>query len=381
MGAFAAALSSEELVLFSRIGVREDVIPRDGHAFGPFARTYARPSGNAGIRVLPALPAMIRSFPKELSALVAEQHRQRPWDMVIIEHCYAYVALPPLPGAQIVLNEHNIESTYWRRRLSWRPAELPHNLHQYAIWRRYETTAWRRVDAVTVVSEQDAVEVRKVRPDSGMVFPNGVDIDKHRFILPSRRVGARVLFLGTMDYEPNIQAAIMLAKQVMPELRALVPDATLTIAGRDPFPVVRGLGNSFVHVTGAIDDLRDLFDSHATFAMPIELGAGSSLKALEALAAGLPLVASPFAVRGHPLVGGVHYVDARTPREIAAALAEVLNHRQKFDAMAHEGRAVAESLSWRGIGSRFAEWVRATRVKRSGLERAPVQAPLAGALF
>ena len=381
IGALAASLSSEELVLFSRLAAHDDVVVHEGDAFGPFARAYARPRGSPGIRVLPMLPAIIRSFPRELSALVAEQHRHRPWDMVIVEHCYAYVDLPPLPGAQIVLNEHNIESNYWRRRLKCRPADLPGNLHQYAIWRRYETMAWRNVDAVSVVSEQDSADVRKIRPDSGVVFPNGVDIDRHHFIPPSARRGSRVLFLGSMDYEPNIQAAIMLAEQVLPELRTLVPDATLTIAGRDPSAAVRNLSNSFVHVTGAIDDLREVFDSHSAFAMPIELGAGSSLKALDALATGLPLVASPFAVRGHPLVGGVHYVDARSPVEIATSLADVLEHPAKFDDMAKRGRVVAESLSWRAIGSRFADWVHAAAVKSGGCATAPAQPSFARTLF
>ncbi len=357
ISALSDALATEELVLFSRLVEEDGAPPRDGDPLGPFERAYTRRKIPSGRRILPSLPAVVRSFPKELSRLVAAEHRVRPWHLVIVEHCYAYVDLPPLPGARIVLDEHNIESTYWRRRLLDRPLALLGNLHQYAIWRRFEMSAWRNVDAITVVSEQDSVEVRKVRPDSGVVFPNGASLDQHRFIPPSLRQGMGVLFLGSMDYEPNIAAAILLARRILPELRQRVPDAMLTIAGRDPSPAVLGLANSFVRVTGTLSDLSETFDSHAVFAMPIELGAGSSLKALDALASGLPLVASPFAMRGHRLVPKVHYIDAQ-PAVMSRALAEVLMQRAKFDAMAARGRAAAESLSWYAIGERFANWTK-----------------------
>jgi glycosyltransferase involved in cell wall biosynthesis len=365
IGALAESLASEELVLFSVVRIDDEDAPRDGEPFGPFARAYTRPQTPPGRRVLASLPTVIRAFPKELSRLVAAEHRQTPWDLVIIEHCYAFVDLPPLPGARIILDEHNIESTYWRRQLIGRPLELPANLHQYVIWRRFEVNAWRKVDAVAVVAEEDAAMVRKIRPDSGVVFPNGVNLDGRRYIAPSERRGSRVLFVGSMGYEPNIQAAILLARQILPELRQLVPDATLTIAGRDPSPTVRDLANSFVRVTGPLPDLRETFDAHAAFAMPVELGAGSSLKALEALACGIPLVASPFAVRGHPLIDGVHYVEAH-PRAMPRAIAAVLTERAKFDAMAEAGRAIAESLSWRAIGARFATFARVLSAKEPG---------------
>lgn len=360
ISAFARALAAEELVLFARCS-HNDPVPRDGQSVGPFVRTFARPAHPREFRVLPKIPSVVRTFPEVLSHMIAEEHRQNPWDVVIVEHCYAYVGLPSLPGACVVLNEHNIESEYWRRRLLRKAVELPENIHQYAIWRRYERNSWRSVDAVTVVSQRDSEAVRRVRPDSGIVFPNGVQLEGRRYLPPSARTGSRVLFLGTMDYEPNVRAAEVLAREVLPELRALVPDATLTLAGRDPTPSVKALAGADVRVTGTVADLGALFDEHAVFAMPIELGAGSSLKALDALSTGLPLVASPFAVRGHPLESGVHYVGARGPKGIAAALASVLTQRAAFDGIAAAGRSVAESLSWNAIATRFGDWVRETR--------------------
>jgi glycosyltransferase involved in cell wall biosynthesis len=273
----------------------------------------------------------------------------------VVEHCYSGRDVHPLSGATVILNEHNVESSYWRHML-----ESPHwtvikTLQLLRIWRRYERAVWQAVDYVTAVSEGDAAVIRSRRV--AKVFPNGVNVERFTFRLPSQRTSNAILFVGLMSYQPNIEAALFLAKRVMPLLRELVPDATLTIAGRDPIPRVRQLANEHIRVTGTVSDISCLFDEHAVYAMPLMTGAGTSLKALEPLAAGLPLIASPFAVRGHGLQESVHFRSAQSTTEFAQLLAESLTRRAAFDDMAVKGRHFAEAHSWEKIRTDFSQWV------------------------
>jgi glycosyltransferase involved in cell wall biosynthesis len=200
-----------------------------------------------------------------------------------------------------------------------------------------------------------------------VVVPNGTSIDQLRFIPPSQRRGNKILFVGMMAYPPNVQAVTMLARQVLPALRRRVPDATLTIAGRAAGAEVRALASDHVRVLGTLPDVFALFDEHVAYAAPLSLGGGSSLKVLEPLAAGVPLVASAFAVRGHSL-GDRDYLRAETPGELVAALERVLTRRAELDEMAARGRAVAERHAWPASAASFARIVRevvAARARRA----------------
>jgi polysaccharide biosynthesis protein PslH len=307
--------------------------------------------------VMPALPL---SFPAPVKRLLAEHDRNDPFDAVILEHCYSAHALPDFRRAALILCEHNVESEYWLREMRSRPQSTIRNGVTYLRWRRFEALVWQKADAIAVVSEFDRIRVQELRPDTGVVIPNGISIENYRFIPPSQRKGRAILFVGVLSYLPNIEAAQTLAEGVLPLVQRHFPDATLTLAGRDPHKKVRALASSSVHVTGTVQDIAALFDEHRAYANPIAFGAGSSLKALEPLAAGLPMVGSPFAVRGFGLQPGNHYVQANTPDQLADALCRVLADPAALDPMAESARQIAERYAWSRIREQFADLVRRT---------------------
>ena len=307
--------------------------------------------------VIPALPL---SFPSQVKRLLAEHDREEPFDAVILEHCYSAHALPDFRRAPLILCEHNVESEYWLREMRSRPRRALKNGVTYLRWRRFEAAVWQKADAIAVVSELDRIRVQEVRPDTGVVIPNGISIDNYSFIPPSQRKGRKILFVGLLSYLPNIEASQTLAEGVLPLVRRHFPDATLTLAGRDPHKKVRALASPSVHVTGTVPNIAALFDEHCAFANPIAFGAGSSLKVLEPLAAGLPMVGSPFAVRGFDLQPGTHYVQANTPDQVADALCRVLAQPAALDQMAENARRIAERYAWSGIREQFAALVRRT---------------------
>lgn len=345
--------ADDELLLYSRISKHDDVqaaqVPR---AFGPWRQVRALPSAAPGSS-LSLRPNPARSMPKGLGQLLQEDDERAPFDAVIVEHCYAFEVLPALRRAAVIVDEHNIESEYYRRLVK----QKPFGLSEYLVWRRYERAVWRRADEVVTVSERDRDQVRRVQPSKGLVASNGTLVEAFRYVPPSRRSGSAILYVGMMSYPPNIAAARLLALEVLPALRKRVPDATLTIAGRDAQAQVRALASEHVHVTGTLPEVFGLFDRHAAYALPLFEGAGSSLKVLEPFAAGLPLVSSEFGVRGYGL-SGAEYLRADDVAGFVSGLERAIRKRGELDAMAERAREVAARHSWSAISRQFAGIVR-----------------------
>lgn len=110
-----------------------------------------------------------------------------------------------------------------------------------------------------------------------------------------------VLFSGTMDYFPNVDAVMLFAREVFPAIRARVPDIRFVIAGRNPTAEVLGLSKQAgVYVTGAVSDMRPYLRGATVAVAPMRIARGVQNKVLEALAMNLPVIASEPVARALP---------------------------------------------------------------------------------
>lgn len=372
----AFAEAGDELVLYARRASDDGEQALEEARRGPWAAVHvARPDA---VRLPGRAPEIARGFPRSLRQRLAEDDRARPFDLAVVEHSYAALGLPRLARAAEVLVDHNVESAYWLRRFRAAAVPRPGDALRWLRWRAFERRAWRRADLLTMVTDEDArAASRAGLGRDALVIPNGVAAERFRFAPPSERAGSKLLFVGTMSYEPNVAAAERAALEVLPRLRRLAPGASLTIAGRDPSPRVRRLEGEGVRVTGTVADLGRLFDEHAAYLNLVSTGAGSSLKVLEPLVAGLPLVAAPFAVRGFPLEAGRHFLEARDPESAAASLARALSPegRAELDAMAGAARELALGYDWRIGAARFRAAVLDLLRERGGARKGASRTP------
>jgi glycosyltransferase involved in cell wall biosynthesis len=192
---------------------------------------------------------------------------------------------------------------------------------QESAVRHWESTAYRSFARVVLVTEEDAREVAALDPSLRVVtIPNGVDAD--HFTPRNAPRGDGILFTGALDAPSNEQAALRLAHRIMPLVRRELPDAHLTIAGRNPGPAVRALE----HVVANAPDLRPYLWGAAVYACPMESGTGIKNKLLEAMAAGAPAVATSLACQG---IDARHVVVADSDAEFAAGLVALLEDRQR----------------------------------------------------
>ena len=234
--------------------------------------------------------------------------------------------------------------------------------------RRLERTAPRRYGRCVVCSEaQRGFFPRRLRRRV-LVVPNG--FAPRLLAHPPRRGAAAptIVFVGTMDYRPNVEAVSWFVNEVFPSIVHRVPAARLLLVGHDSRQRLRRVtdGDRIV-ATGSVPDVAPLVAASTVSIAPIRVGSGTRVKILEALALGVPVVSTTLGAEGLGLVPGREIVLADEPAAFAAGVVRLLDDRATRDAMGEAGRAaVAEAYSWDRIEQRLAEDVCAWLAGRRG---------------
>jgi polysaccharide biosynthesis protein PslH len=221
--------------------------------------------------------------------------------------------------------------------------------------RRFEASRYHRFDRVTTVTTEDAMALREVDPRlAPIAIPNGVDIGAW----PARthhRPGAEILLHGAMAYAPNIDAASFLAREILPLVHRRRPDAVLNLVGRSPDPAVRRLADlPGVRVTGDVPELAPWMAAARVYACPMRTGTGIKNKLLEALASGVPAVATPLALQGVDATAERHLLVASNAPDFADQIVRVLDDD---DLAARLGAAGAELVrqqhTWAAVADAY----------------------------
>jgi sugar transferase (PEP-CTERM/EpsH1 system associated) len=261
-------------------------------------------------------------------------------------------------GLPATLTHHNIESHMMLRRADNAGNFLARNYfhNEGRMLRRYEQDVAARFAAHITCSELDAERFREIVPDANIVVvPNGVDCE----FFASRGVEIRpnsLVFVGTMNWYPNVQAVSYLLREVWPALKSAVPAATLDIAGSNPPDSIVNLARSLRDVTvqGYLPDVRPLIDSAAVFACPIQDGGGTKLKILDAFAMEKCVIAHPIACEGIEVSPGRNVVLASSPQQFVAEITSLLADDTRRKALGRAARELVETrYSYREIGVRF----------------------------
>lgn len=261
-----------------------------------------------------------------------------------------------------VFSEHNVEHLLQHRAYlvdRTRPRRWPQALYSWLQARklaRFEAAACRLADVTLAVSEQDAAALRELEPRGRyQVVPNAIDPDAYprRQGWPARPA---VLFTGTLDYRPNADAARWLLDAIMPTVWDSVPETRVFVVGRGPAPdlVTRGQHDARIAVTGAVETVDPYWARSTVYVLPVRGGGGTRFKALEAMAAGLPIASTPLGMEGIAAEDGAHYLAGESARVLAAAIVRLLEDqalRERLTAAAE--RLVREQYDWRVVAPRL----------------------------
>lgn len=235
-----------------------------------------------------------------------------------------------------------------------------------AIYQHYERYFLKAAGGVSFVSDVDADHVRQhCGLTTVTAIANGVDLDLFRDRRIPREAGT-LLFTGNFAYEPNRDAAVHLARDILPLARATDPDLRLVIAGKNPPAELTGCDG--VSLTGFVDDLAAWYNRSAIFVCPLRSGAGIKNKVLEAMACGIPIVCSTIASDG--LGGseaGREYLVADDAASFAAAIVRLHRDPALQRSLTSAGSAlVHENYHWEAAANQYFDRFDAIMARRPG---------------
>ncbi len=219
---------------------------------------------------------------------------------------------------------------------------------------RYERGAVRRFQHVIAVSEHDRSLMEAwVEGSRITVVPTGVDLEQYRPDFSHPLVSPLVVFVGAMDWEPNVDAMEYFCEEIWPSVLVQAPAAKLRIVGRNPGDRVRKLASDSVEITGRVSSVVEHLRDAATVVVPLRIGGGTRLKIYEAMAAGKAVVSTSVGAEGLDVRHGRDIILADDPRPFADAVLTLLrdqNLRQKYE---HAAAARAAQYDWSVIGENF----------------------------
>ncbi len=263
------------------------------------------------------------------------------------------------PNVITIIDQHNIEHELLQRIYQCEKASLRkwYNWRESRILKRIEMEYCRKADIVLVVSERERLLLKELLPEKVIeVVPNGVDIEAFHGKASVQEVPNQVIFTGTMDYYPNTHAVLYFAKHCWPRIREQVPTATWLIVGKNPPLEVQRLATELpgVTVTGTVPDVRPYLMASAVAIAPIQVGSGTRLKILEALATQKAVVSTTIGCEGLAVIPDKHLAVADTPEAFIEAVVMLLRNPHLRTALGYAGRALVEAeYSWEWCGTQL----------------------------
>ncbi|MDB5697354.1 MAG: family PEP-CTERM/XrtA system glycosyltransferase [Alphaproteobacteria bacterium] len=270
-----------------------------------------------------------------------------------------FVPDPPAEGRRFVMDFVDMDSAKFadygaqhRGPLAWLYRREARTLleHERATAARADTSLFVSEAEAALFSARAGAGPRDIR-----AVGNGVDLgyydpagDFPRLEPAVRGAGPLIVFIGQMDYRPNIEAVTSFATAVMPLIRRKLANARFAIVGRKPDAAVRRLdGRHGTFVTGAVTDVRRWLAAADVVVAPLGIARGIQNKVLEAMAMGRPIIASPAAFLGIDAEPGRDLLVAEDAKAQASAAVELLRDRARAEALgAAARRRIEQGYQW-----------------------------------
>ena len=202
----------------------------------------------------------------------------------------------------------------------------------------------RRFSRLVISSpvDRDAYPIPHDLREKMDVVPNGVDLDHFRF----REFEAQrnlLVFCAKLDYFPNADAALYFSRSVWPLVRARRPELQLEIIGSRPPRTVRQLdGQDNIRVIASVPDVKPYLGRAWVALCPIRIRAGTQLKILEAMAVGVPMIATSICCQGLNVEAGKHLLVADNPEQFSSAIELLSDNASLREKLIEAGRSYVE---------------------------------------
>lgn len=300
----------------------------------------------------------------EIQAWVDEQARSGQFGAVTCEHSANEIFVSPAVQAGIPRRVVDIHSSVYgtvKQQLATGTAEHPlRERLNLNLLKRYEAQYCGKFTDLVVTTPEDATQIHQLRPDRPVhVVTNGVDLEQ----FPNRSQdpgGHDLVFVGAMDTTANIDAAIFFSQQVFPLVRQQYPDAHFYVVGTRPTASVLALAQiPGVVVTGKVPSTTAFLHKSTVCIAPLRMGYGIKNKTLEAMAAGIPVVASDRGLEGLTVEGPdvpQRALRANTVDEYVSAIVQLFENVDLRATLSRNARTMIEAdYTWQQAGQTYCQ--------------------------
>ena len=352
-----------------RVGMREvcnalETVPRSDPAKGTLA-FYA----DAAKHVVHSLPYAVGKYRSaEYAAHVQRFLGSGRFELVVADFLPPVANLPEALPVPSVLFTHNVEAEIWRRHAENAANRFSRALmtQQWNRMLRFEREALSRFDLVLAVSEADSQTFARLYPGALRrpvhVVQTGVDTS-YFAPMPGTERRAHLVFTGSMDWLPNEDGMLYFVREILPRIRQVEPDVTVSIIGRAPTPAVKRLAeDKGIRVTGRVEDVRPHVAEGDVYVVPLRIGGGTRLKIFEAMAMAKAVVSTTVGAEGLPVTSGRNIVIADEPARFAQAVVHLIRDeeaRRRIEAAARQ--LVVEKYDWAAVAQDFEDALVAVR--------------------
>ena len=306
-------------------------------------------------------PSVLSIYSPEMQKWVDEFVGEGKCEAITCEHCVneIYIRHQWHEKVKTLVNVHSSVYGTCRQQLETGTAEKPlRDRLNLPLLLRYEKRYCSKFSFIVATTEEDRKQLQEFNPNSKIsVIPNGVDLS----LFPYRSSdpgGKQLIFVGTMDYLSNIDAARFLSLEIFPKLQERYPDATLALVGARPVPAVQELSTfTGVKVTGPVPSMAEYLRQATVCVIPMRTGFGIKNKTLEAMAVGTPVVASDRGLEGLAVDGEdtpLRALRANNVGEYIEAIIRLFEDRQLRQMLSENGRSLIETeYTWEVQGQRY----------------------------
>jgi len=325
-------------------------------------------------RIASPLPYAVGRFAsKAVQEGIQHSFDERKFDVAVCDFLDAAVNFPTDLSVTSVLFQHNVETEIWRRHAETEANPVKRRMYniEFKKMLRYERSIARKFHHVIAVSDHDRSLMESwVEGSRITVVPTGVDLEQYKPDFSYSPPSPLVLFVGAMDWEPNVDGMEYFCREIWPAVVAENPAARLRIVGRNPGERVQRLSAPSIEVTGRVPSVMEHLRQAAAVVVPLRIGGGTRLKIYEAMAAGKAVISTSIGAEGLDVRNGRDILLADTAEAFSSAILTLLRDSIRREQYERAAAATAAHFDWSVIGEKFGRTLEMVREPAISAEEA-----------
>lgn len=326
------------------------------------------------LRLPSAAPFAVTKFTDpQVKRSVAKSLQEHRCDVAVCDFLSASLNFPQQTAVPAVLFQHNVESSLWQRMAEGEThpiRKLSYHI-EAAKMARYERRMLGNFAHVIAVSDHDRNQMLAMDPGCHIsVVPTGVDTGRYQRVAPASGTPPVIVFTGSMDWEPNVDAVEYFCREIWPSILAEFPAARFEIVGRNPSARVQRLASETIVVTGTVPSVANHLRDATVVVVPLRIGGGTRLKIFEAMAMGKAMVSTSIGAEGLDVQHGRDLLLADNASDFAGNILQLLRNSTLRHGYEDAASKLAAQYDWAHIARRFAEVLQCTLQRDSGQQQA-----------